>query len=97
MQPGIGQQAAEIGGGMIQQVALKHLDPFIPRRSNIAEGAVHLAKGAIGQTRDRGHPDSIAPKRAPAIGVIGQFPIRHLPAACSPQACATLGQPNLPG
>jgi hypothetical protein len=29
--------------------------------------------------------------------VIGQFPIRHLPAACSPQACATLGQPNLPG
>ena len=68
---------AHRGGAVIQQVAIEHLYPRIARSSDIGAGAVHVAKGAIGQLRDRGDAHGIPAKAAPAIGVIGQLPRCH--------------------
>ena len=81
---GIGGQKFDAGGGqrraeraaapvIVEQIAIEEFDPRIAERADLGDRPFHVAEGAIRQFGDRGDAHCIAAKRAPAIGVVGEF------------------------
>ncbi len=83
--PGIGGDQLDAGGlknrpqrlvilFVVQQVAVEELHAGVAGGTDLADGLLHVAEGAVGELRDRGDADGVASQRSPTIGVICFLP-----------------------